>query len=176
MKSLTRAIKHSARILHQNIKKSDNSSWNRIAAKKDFCANNGLTDYMGVQRKHCLSFLATELGFNSWNHFCQTRDGKDSNFGTLFYPNRCYGQWNIWIASYSEAIKVKVESKGFLVPYLNQFIIVDRDYIFSLGLHPDDPLWLQIGNDWVQPKNLEARNQLFKKLIQANLKFLDEVT
>jgi hypothetical protein len=44
---------------------------------------------------------------------------------------------------------------------------VDRFYIESLGLDPDDHDWQAIGFDWVRPRDVDARTRLYAKLVAA---------
>ncbi|MBI3406586.1 MAG: hypothetical protein HY046_14125 [Acidobacteria bacterium] len=56
----------------------------------------------------------------------------------------------------------------FLLGYQRHFVLVDRFYIESLGLDPEDRDWSAIGYDWVRPKSVDARARLFAKAV-ANL-------
>jgi hypothetical protein len=48
-------------------------------------------------------------------------------------------------------------------------MIVDRFYIESLGLDPDDPAWERIGRDWIRPADPQARAQLYRQLVHNAL-------
>ena len=50
----------------------------------------------------------------------------------------------------------------------DQFLIVDRHFVESLGLDPEDPDWAAIGFNWVVPSDPLARIRLYSRLI--NLK------
>ena len=47
-------------------------------------------------------------------------------------------------------------------------MIVDRYFIETLGLDPEDPDWEAIGRDWVRPASLKARERLYAKLIRVH--------
>ena len=42
----------------------------------------------------------------------------------------------------------------------------DGYFIETLGLHPNDPDWDLIGRDWVKPREPDARERLYGKLIR----------
>ena len=43
--------------------------------------------------------------------------------------------------------------------------VVDRYFIETLGLDPDDPDWKMIGFDWVRQADVAARTRLYSKLV-----------
>jgi hypothetical protein len=45
--------------------------------------------------------------------------------------------------------------------------VVDRLFIESVGLDPDDADWEEIGWDWARPKSREARRRLYGKFMDA---------
>ena len=51
-----------------------------------------------VLRRHCLTLLATELGFQGWPSAKAALSGTGSvvDFGTVLYPKRCGGHLNLW--------------------------------------------------------------------------------
>jgi hypothetical protein len=49
--------------------------------------------------------------------------------------------------------------------YKRQYVVVDRYFIESLGLDPEDADWQALGFDWVRPKNVAARARLYAKLL-----------
>lgn len=123
-----------------------------------------------VKRRHGLIALARELGFEGWTHAVQVLRGKNSeDFGKLLYPGRCAAHSNIWAASYQEAQKIHHEVGGYLLAYKHHYLIVDADYIRTMGLDPADDDWRAIDYDWVKPKSLEARGRLYGKAVQARL-------
>ena len=86
------------------------------------------------------------------------------DFGTLLYPNGASAHWNIWSASYDEAKAIRADHGGYLLAYKRHFFIVDRHFIETIGLDPDDPDWEKMGRDWVRPKDPEARGRLYARL------------
>jgi hypothetical protein len=117
----------------------------------------------GYQRKDCLTMIAAEFGFPNWptTKAAISGVGEVADFGTLLYPAGG-GHINLWYKSYEEARAI---GKGYLLPYKKQFLVVDRYFIESLGLDPDDEDWQKIGYDWARPLDIAARTNLYGKLI-----------
>lgn len=120
----------------------------------------------GVLRKDCLVIVAKELGFSSWPAAKAAISGKSeaTEFGTLLYPAHA-AHINLWYSRYDEAAPVREARGGYLLAYKKQFLVVDRYFIESLGLDPDDEDWRDLGYDWVRPKSVAARTRLYGKLI-----------
>jgi len=117
-------------------------------------------------RRHSLALIALELGFRGWAHAAQViRGERDEGFGTLLCPSRCYAHSNIWSASYEEAKAIRSEHGGFLLGYRDQCLIVDRYFIETLGLDPEDPGWAAIGRDWVRPADPTVRTRFYGELL-----------
>jgi len=73
------------------------------------------------------------------------------------------GYLNSWFATYAEAKLHLQSTKGFLLPYKNQFFICNEHYIKQLGFEPNVPDWKLIGYDWVIPQDRKAWQRLYKK-------------
>jgi hypothetical protein len=152
-------LKAQARILHRRAVAQDAASLARLEA-----AN---VRERPIQRRHCLSTVARELGFDGWPHAVAVLRGRRvRDFGTLLYPPDCAAHFNIWCASYDEARSIRAEHGGYLLAYKHQFFIVDSHFVESLGLDARDPDWERIGRDWVEPKDGEARSRLYEKLVR----------
>jgi hypothetical protein len=126
-----------------------------------------------VQRRHALAVAALQLGFRSWNHLLAVLGGEpptaaedQGDLGTLLHTG---GHTNIWSAHYDEAREIRGAHGGYLLGYKRQFLIVDRFYIETLGLDPDDPDWEAIGRDWIRPVDPAARARLYRKLVHNAL-------
>ena len=119
-----------------------------------------------IRRRHCLTVIAAECGFPNWPQARAALTGASDavEFGTLLYPV-CSGHLNHWFARYEEAVPVRAACQGYLLAYKRHYLVVDRYYIESLGLDPDDADWEQLGFDWVRPASLAARTRLYSKLI-----------
>ncbi|MEY4512808.1 MAG: hypothetical protein RLZZ450_4930 [Pseudomonadota bacterium] len=114
-----------------------------------------------LQRRHCLTAVARELGFQGWPHVLTVLQRADADdFGTLLYPPGCSAHWNVWSAAYEEARAIRSEHGGFLLPYKHQYVIVDQYFIETLGLDPGALDWARIGRDWVRPLDADARHRL----------------
>lgn len=163
------SLKHYARILHRRVQHAEPAALRALRSLREF-ADHDLTRLpVLVQRKHCLTVSALCAGFQSWPHAVSVLTGQADDFGTLLYPNTCYGHWNIWSASYEEARSIRAQHGGFLLAYRRQFLIVDHDYIDSLGLDPDAPEWSAMGRDWVRPADPSARERLYEQLVHNEL-------
>ncbi len=128
-----------------------------------------------LQLKHALNVVAVENGYESWTGLKFTLDhaAESSPLAVIneqFYPKGLTTYWNIWFAKYSQAKKVLSEGKGFLLPYKNQFFIVEEHFVDSIGLPHTLPEWKEIGNDWIHPKNVKAwlrLNEMYEKAIKT---------
>lgn len=159
-------VKHVARILHRRASEREPTALQSLRVLHEFQEADDAAIAESVQRRHCLTVSALRLGFRSWTHALEVLDGECDDFGTLLYPASCSGHWNIWSAHYDEARGIREAHGGYLLAYRRQFLIVDRDYIDSLSLDPDDPDWAAIGRDWVRPRDRGARARLYEKLVQ----------
>lgn len=123
-----------------------------------------------IQRKHALATIAREIGFPSWKAVVDCfGEGEDGDFASFLHPKRCHIYWNIWLAHYEEAKKVRADHGGYLLSYAHQFLIVDDDFIRSLGVDPLDPRWEAIGRDWHEPRDPITRAELALKIAKAHL-------
>lgn len=160
MIDITTTLKHRARLLQRRAQQGDQAALERLSSLDESVAN--------VKRRHCLTVIAREYGFDGWGHLTRVIDGAtEGDFGTLLYGPDCTAHWNIWSASYGEARTIREEHGGYLLPYKRQFLIVDRFFIETLGLDPEDPDWTLAGRDWVKPQDPEARRRLYAKVIEA---------
>jgi hypothetical protein len=123
-----------------------------------------------IRRRHCLAVVARELGFRGWPHAVQVLSGTGTtDAGTLLYPRRCGAHINIWCASYDQAKRIRARHGGFLLGYKHQYLVVDDDYMTTLGVDPDDPDLDMIGRDWVGPSDAVARARLYGRVIDASI-------
>ncbi len=120
-----------------------------------------------LRRRDCLNTVATRVGFENWTQAKAVIGGQPGvvDYGTLLYPVPSGGHINRWYANYQEAAQVQADEGGWLLAYRRQFLIVDRYFIVSLGLDPDDPDWAAIGFNWVVPIDPAARLRLYSRLI-----------
>lgn len=128
----------------------------------------------GSQRREHLAALAKHVGFDGWPHLVAVLEGRElSHFGSFCYTPECFAHFNIWSASYDEARAIRAEHGGWLLPYEHQFVIVDRHFVETLGLDPDDPDWEAMGRDWSWPDSLPARARLCERLVKARAASFD---
>jgi hypothetical protein len=160
-------LKARARILHRQIGQRESHAVTRIRQLPELRDHDLASLPASVKRRHCLAIVARELGFQGWPHAVGILSGTEStDFGTLLYPEGAAVHWNIWSASYAEARAIREQHGGYLLAYRRHFFIADRYFIETLGLQPDDPDWELIGRDWVKPRQLDARERLYGKLIR----------
>lgn len=125
-----------------------------------------------MQLKNALRVIAVENGYDSWSNLKSTLDSaaETSPFAEItdqFYPKGFTTYWNIWFAKYSQAKKVLSEGAGFLLPFKNQYFIVEEHFVDSIGLPHTLPEWKAIGNDWIHPKNVKAWLKLNEMYVEA---------
>ncbi len=163
-------LKTEARVLHRKASDGDPAALARIRKVHENPKLEDMALKSAVKRRHGLSALARELGFDGWTHAAQVLRGKNNtDFGKLLYPGRCAVHSNIWSASYREAQEIHRDVGGYLLAYKHHFLIVDADYIRTMGLDPVDKDWRAIEYDWVRPKSPEARSRLYRKVVLARL-------
>lgn len=165
-------IKVRAAILHRRIQAGDGAALKRLRMLPDYrrlSVDSLKAAAPDVQRRHCLSVIAAELGFSSWPRAKQAISGSHDtgDFGTLLCPTRCAVYLNGWYRTYEEAAADRAARGGYLLAYRMQFLVTDRGYIETLGLDPDDPDWQAMGHDWARPRDAAARARLYGKLIAA---------
>lgn len=159
-------LKNEARLLHKQAKAGLRLAVQRLNKHSPAAALGE-----DIQRKHCLATVAREIGFPNWKAVVECFEkNADANFAEFLHPRRCHIFWNIWLASYAEAAKVRAEHGGFLLTYGNQFIVVDDDYVSALGVGPESALWQSIDRDWAQPRDYAARAQLSLLVVKEHLK------
>ena len=164
-------LKAQARILHRQVASGDPRAVARVRVLAELAGGGVHAVAVRTRRRHCLATLARELGFRGWPHAATVLRGADaSDFGTLLYPAGAEVHWNIWSASYEQAAAVRESNGGYLLAYRRHFFVTDRHFIATLGLDPDDPDWERIGRDWVKPARPDARERLYRKLIQGRAK------
>jgi hypothetical protein len=160
-------LKDKARLLHKAVEAGDVEAVARVRGLPDFKGMAVDAIPPAVQRKHCLSALAREIGFSGWSHAVTVLDGRPSDdMGTLLSPPGAAAHWNIWSASYDEARQIREEHGGYLLAYKRHFFIVDRHYVEMLGLDPEDPRWERMARDWARPRDATARREMYAMLIR----------
>jgi hypothetical protein len=125
-----------------------------------------------MQRKHCLTVVAREAGFGTWDHARRVLDGEgeEADFGRLLYPDGWSSTLHPWFATYAdarEAFEAPNGERKYLLAYQRHFFIAQRPFVEALGLNPDDPDWEAIGWDWARPRDVAARRRLYGKLLEA---------
>jgi len=162
----TSILKKRARTLHKQARLGDRAALGRLRKLAEFRSPDDDAILSGLKRRHCLSVVAQECGFDGWSHASGLIGGGDKGgFGTTLYPKGCAAHSNIWSASYDEARQIHEQHGGYLLAYKNQFLVVDEHFIRTIGLDPDDPDFDQIGRDWARPANPAARARLYARLI-----------
>lgn len=166
MENIVHDLKAKARILQRLVHERDADALRRVRALSELAGFDDASLSSNVQRRHCLTVIARELGFDGWSHALSVLTGENKeDFGRLLSPPGAAAHWNIWSASYDEARAIRAEHGGYLLAYKRHYFIVDRYYLETLGLDPDDADWDRMGRDWVRPREPTARTRLYAKLI-----------
>ncbi len=168
MTDIVQALKTRARILQKQIIGGEVGALAKARKLGELRTFDDQAIASSIKRRHCLALVARECGFDGWSHFVAVivHNDRAKGMGTLLHPGRCQVHWNIWFADYDHASRVRQEHGGFLLGYKNQFLVVDEDYIKSLGFQPDDNDVVSAGRDWINPEDNKARLRLFARLIQ----------
>jgi hypothetical protein len=166
----TRELKVRAEILHKRIEAGDEAARKRLRVLREYRRSSDAeleAVARDIQRRHCLNVIAAEVGFENWHHAKSVLGGEQDvvNFGDLLCPEKCSMHLNHWCKTYDEAVAMREKTRGYLLAFRNQFVVVDRHYIETLGLDPGDRDWEAIGYDWARPRDVEARTRLYDKLI-----------
>lgn len=168
---LVDALKRRADFLQRDLRRGEPSALRRMRVLAELRALPASDVVERVQRRHCLAVLARELGLSGWSHLTALRDDPCSaSFGTLLYPARCGGHWNVWCATYDEAARIHTDHGGFLLCYRRQLFLADRHFVTDLGVDPDDADWTRIGRDWAEPRDPRARHRLLRAVIEAGVR------
>ncbi len=164
-------LKSRARVLHRAAQSGETKVLARHRRLPELRALDDEALAQALLRRHSLALVALELGFAGWSQAAQVLGGQgDDGFGTLLCPERCFAHWNIWSASYDEARAIRKEHGGFLLAYRRQFLIVDRHFIVTLGLDPDDPGWARIGRDWIRPADPAVRTRFYGEVLSRHFR------
>ena len=163
-------MKRRARGLHARAKDGDPDAWRRLARLPELRRLEPTARGAALRRRHALATVAREVGFDGWSHAVAVLKGREtSRFGALLYAPACSAHGNIWFAGYADAQAVHREHGGYLLPYKDQYVVVDRHFLQTLGVSPEDPDWQRIGGDWVRPASFDARLRLTARVVQARL-------
>jgi len=155
-------LKIRAKRLHKSVNAGEPAALARIRKLR----SSGLE----VRRKTCLNGLAMEMGFREWGHAKSVLSGEnwqEPDKGTLWYSARCGALLNIWFADYKEARRCLIENpEYYLLPYKNQFIVVDDNYLKVIGLGEDcQDEWTILGHDLIDGfGSLEWHHLVWKRI------------
>ena len=162
MHDAVQELRTRAELLHHLVKINDEQALRRIRKSA------GILNPAEIRRRHCLAVLAVELGFANWLHAKSVLSGASvSDYGTLLYPKRCGGHLNLWFRTHVEASTVRQSRQGYLLAYRRSFVVVDRFFIESLGLEPDDSGWESLHFDWTHDGLgcVEVRARMYATLV-----------
>ncbi len=174
MAGLIENLRSHARILQRAAAAGEPAAGRRLRALAELRALDDETLAATVKRRHALAAIAGELGFRGWPHAAAVLGGERAeDFGTLLYPAGASAHWNIWSADYEEARALREQHGGWLLAFKRHYFIVDRYFVETLGLDPEDPDWERIGRDWARPRNPEARERLYAKLIRRRPEYAE---
>jgi len=143
----------------------------KIQAKKHHKAQSSNPDAAlctdkPLRLKDSQSVIARKYGFRHWDHAREVLQGSFCrDYGTFWYHPKCTGLLNLWCASYKEANSQQKAQGGFILPYKNQYLVVERHYLELLGLDSRDKHWAAINFDWCSG-DIASRQQLALQRIQ----------
>lgn len=174
MAGLVEILRSHARILQRAAAVGDRAAGHRLRALAELRELDDETLAATVKRRHALAVIATELGFDGWPHAAAVLAGERADdFGTLLYPAGASAHWNIWSADYEEARALREQHGGWLLAYKRHFFIVDRYFVETIGLDPEDSDWDRIGRDWARPRDPAARARLYAKRIRCRPEYAE---
>ena len=103
--------------------------------------------------RHSLNAAARHAGFAHWDHARAVLGGHaqpGDDFGTFWHAPGAGILLNHWFAAYGEARAIHAQIvDGYLLPYKQQFMLVQSDFITAIGMDSLDPAWSEIGRDAV---------------------------
>lgn len=145
----------------------------RIQAKKrctEAQLNASLLKTPRLTLKQIQLKTARSYGFIDWLHAREVlacRSGfPQRGYGKFWYSTRCVTLLNIWCTSIAEAKSLQQRQGGVILPYQNQFILANDEYLSTIGLTLDDPLWNGLAHNWCEGPD-ELRQEMALKRIQA---------
>jgi hypothetical protein len=172
-----RELKIRAEVLQTRLASGDAESLSRLRALPELRrAGAAALASMAreIHRKHCLAVVARECGFSNWEHARRVLEGDpgEKDLGTLLYGADSRGMLNLWYSVYDEAravLEMTPDDSGrrYLLAYKRDFFVVDRHFVETLGIAPDDPDWQAIAWDWARPADPDARRRLYCKRLAA---------
>lgn len=120
-----------------------------------------------IRRKHALSVIAAELGFESWTALkaaCEQDETRPFEIGSIFDKHSTSVFLNHWCRTYEEAAAIHADVGGFLFPYRSQFVVAPAGVLEAHGIDAHDPDWERIGRDWVRPRDPVAYARLLQRV------------
>ncbi|WP_196140782.1 hypothetical protein [Aliikangiella sp. G2MR2-5] len=121
-----------------------------------------------IQLKHCQNYIAQHYGFDDWLHARRVLECENQqllqDYGTFWYSSRCSSLLNHWCNTYREALELLNQHGGFLLPYKNQFIVVENNFLEALGMPGCEELWHALANNWCQGDSDIRRQLAFKRV------------
>ncbi len=131
------------------------------------------------QHKDGLKTVARLAGFKDWQHASLVLSGGakvGEDMGSLWYSPKCGVLLNIWCRDYKEAKEQYEEGTGkYLFPYKSQFLIVEDDFLRTIGLDPDHAIFSQPANrNFVQSYGSPDWDLLVFKRLQDAMARYDE--
>lgn len=123
-----------------------------------------------VKHRHGLAVTARLLGFEGWSHIVHVIEGKRTDdYGKVLSGSAGASYPNIWETDIERARAIRKESGGTLLPYKNQFLIVEDGYLEAHSIPITLPEWEKVGPDWTNPGDIGQRARLYERRIEAAL-------
>lgn len=108
--------------------------------------------------RDCLNQVSREAGFAHWEQARRVLGGlavPGEDMGSFWHAPSCHTLLNAWYATYDDAragLQASMQARpgAVLLPYRQQFVVVDAPYLRALGLDPLDPDWDAAKHDLVK--------------------------
>ncbi|MDH5185375.1 MAG: hypothetical protein OEX12_15965 [Gammaproteobacteria bacterium] len=161
--------KKPASLLLKDLNGPDTTRVASAMARLQLLQRSNLPDPAKVQRKHALTVVALEAGYDSWLDLKQQlQQEKRLDFSEFFASLRFGGFIHHWFLSYEEARSFQSQHGGVLLPFRKQYFVSTVDFISALAMEPTDKDWRAIGYDWLKPKSNTAMQRLQQRLAELH--------
>ncbi|WDE12957.1 hypothetical protein [Thalassomonas haliotis] len=109
--------------------------------------------------------IARKYGFRHWDHAREVLQGKVCrDYGTFWYKPQCSALLNLWCSSYKEAGLQQKNHGGFILPYKNQFLVVEQYYLELLGVDSRDENWPALNFDWCSGDTVKRQQLALQRI------------
>ncbi|HEX8174207.1 MAG TPA: hypothetical protein VF543_03700 [Pyrinomonadaceae bacterium] len=146
--------------LSQAIRQGDESAVKRV---RKFFDNLTDSDLAAKTDEYAAATVMRECGLRDREMAVALFEGRlqpGDDAGTFWHDGYTDIFLNNWCVQYEQARVALAKDGGYLLPYKEQFVVVQRGFIKLLGLDANDPAWESIGYDAVRPRDSAAYRRL----------------